>query len=275
VSGARREDLLRAGASLKVLAIAVILVLSTGILVMAEQQWLEGGLLAHAFQTNREVLLGFTLLMVLTVGYLVGKGLSTTRQQRTMIAQLLEEESITRARHLDPVLDFHHPELCREVLLRQANYAARIRSPISLVEMTLSELPRLSLDESSRPAVEEFFQEMRRQCRPLDFWVRWSAQSFLLVLLDITPEETAGIVYRLRTRLQQWWESRHELAFQPSTEWRYRTVGTLGGGGDILREVADLMQPEQFVATPMTGVWQPKDPVPASVDPARSGRAIR
>jgi hypothetical protein len=270
-----RDDLLRAGRSLKLLAITVILLLSAGVGVMAFQQWLESGALAQTLRTRGDLVMGFGLLMILTVGYLVGKGMSTARMQRTMMAELLEQESITRARHLDPILEFHHPELCREILLRQANYACRIGSPISLVELTVPELPKKALDEETRPAVEEFYQEMRRQCRPLDFWVRWTPHSFLLVLLDITPEETAGVLYRLRARLVQWWEQRTDVAWQPSFEWRYRTVGTLGASGDILREVAGLMQPDQFVATPMADVWQSREPMPLESASSRVGRRSR
>jgi len=270
-----REELLRAGRSLKVLAITVILLLSAGVCVLAFQQWLESGALAQTVRTNGEVVLGFGLLMILTVGYLVGKGMSTARYQRTLIAQLLEEESISRARHLDPILEFHHPDLCREILLRQANYAGRIHSPIALVEMAVPELPKLALEEGARPAIEEFYEEMRRHCRALDFWVRWTPHSFLLVLLDITPEETAGVVYRLRARLTQWWAQRTEVSCQPSFQWHYRTVGTLGAGGDILREVASLMQPDQFVPTPMSDVWQPKSEMPADAERVSQARSSR
>ena len=267
-----REDLLRAGRSLKVLAVTVILLLSAGVGILAFQQWLESGAVAQTLRTNGDVVLGFGLLMILTVGYLVGKGMSTSRNQRVMIAQLLQEEAISRARHLDPILEFHHPDLCREILLRQTNYAARIGSPISLVEMTISDLPRLTLEESGRTALGEFYSEMRRQCRPLDFWVRWTPHSFLLALLDVNPEETAGVVYRLRARLLQWWGQRTEMSHEPSLQWRYRTVGNLGAGGDILREVAALMQPDQFVATPMSDVWQPKEPMPSGTAPARAAK---
>lgn len=252
------DDLLRAGRSLKVLAILVILTLSVGVLVLSVERWVESGLTAEMFRTNGDVIYGFGLLMLLTVGYLVGKGWATTRYQRMLISQLLEEESITRARRLDPVMDYHHPELCREILLRQANYAARIRSPLSLVELTVPEFARFSAEEQNRPLAEEFYQELRRHCRPLDFWVRWTPNSFLLVLLDISSEETAGLVYRIRSKMERWWEQQAGIGFSPKFEWRYRAVGGLGSSGDILREVHSLMDPSQFVPTPIAGVWQAK-----------------
>ena len=113
-------------------------------------------------------------------------------------------------------------------------------------------------EEQTVPLVEEFYEELRRLCGPLDFWVRWTPNYFLLLLLDVTPEETAGVVYRLRARMERWWQQQPAAPTVPPIEWRYRTVGSLGASGDILREVRGLMEPGQFVATPMAGVWQPK-----------------
>jgi hypothetical protein len=259
------EDLLSTGRSLKVLALLVILLLSAGIIVLGFQHWLESGLLGLVVRTDGQVVYGFALLMLLTVGYLVGKGWSTTRLQRTMISQLLEEESVSRARRLDPILEFHHPELAQEILLRQANYAGRIHSAISMVEMTVTDFGKLAHGEQTHSVIAGFYEEIRRLCRPLDFWVRWTPNSFLLLLLDVTPEETAGVVYRLRSQMQHWWEQQPDAASIPNVEWRYRTVGGLGASGDILREVRSLMEPAQFVPTPMPGVWQPKGEPTAAV----------
>jgi hypothetical protein len=269
------DDLLRKGRSLRVLAITVIVLLSVGILVLSLAQWVQSGELTKVLRTQGDAVYGFGLLMLLTVGYLIGKGLSTSRDQKVMIAQLLDEESVSRARRLDPILEYHHPELCREILLRQAHYAGRIASSVSMVEMTVEEFGRLAYREETHPVVDEFYRELRQECRPLDFWVRWSPNSFLLLLLDVTADETAGIVYRLRTRMEQWWKQQPAVAFVPRVEWRYRTVGSLGASGDILREVQTLMDPAQFVATPMDGVWQPKTAGPAPLEFERKGRAAQ
>jgi hypothetical protein len=262
-----KEELLSAGRSLMVFAILVILLLSAGVIVLSVQHWVETGMLGQIIQGDGQVVYGFALLMLLTVGYLVGKGWSTTRQQRTMISQLLEDESIARARRMDPILEFHHPDLTREILLRQANYAGRIHSAISMVEMSIADFGKLAQQEETESVVDEFYEEIRRLCRPLDFWVRWTPHSFLLVLLDVTPDETAGVVYRLRSRMERWWQDQPDAESIPKVEWRYRTVGSLGATGDVLREVRSLMEPAQFVPTPMAGVWQPKSEMLGHANP--------
>ena len=267
------DDLLREGRSLKVLAVTVIVLLSLGILVLSVTPWLQGGQLATMIRTQSNAVYGFGLLMLLTIGYLIGKGLSTTRDQKVMIAQLLDEESISRARRLDPILEYHHPELCREILLRQSHYAGRIHSAVSIVEMTVEDFQKLAYSEETHPLVDDFYQALRQECRPLDFWVRWSPGSFLLILLDVSADEAAGVVYRLRTRMEQWWQHQPGASFVPRIEWRYRTVGSLGASGDILREVHSLMDPAQFVATPMDGVWQA--PEPARLDVEGRGRVMQ
>ena len=271
------DDLLRAGRSLKVLAIAVIVLLSLGIGLLSIQQWLESGAAQQMFRTDGQVVYGFGLLMLLTIGYLVGKGRSTTRYQKTLIAQLLEEEAVARARRMDPILEYHHPELCREILLRQANYAGRIHSGISLVELSIPDFGKFAMEEHNRPVAEEFYREMRRHCRALDFWLRWGPNSFLLVLLEVPANETPGVVYRLRSRLVQWWNQQTEIAAPAHSEWRYRTVGSLGSSGDVLREVRSLMEPEQFIPTPIADIWQARGESlePSAPEPAGKGRQPR
>ena len=270
------DDLLRAGRSLRLLAITVIALLSVGILVLALSDWLQGGQLAKIILAQGEAAYGFVLLMLLTVGYLVGKNVSTSREQKLMMVQLLDEESVSRARRLDPILEYHHPELCREILRRQSHYAGRIHSAVSMVEMSIEDFQKLAYREDARAVVDEFYQALRQECRPLDFWVRWSPNSFLLVLLDVSADEAAGVVYRLRTRMEQWWRHQSAAPFVPHVEWRYRTVGSLGASGDILREVQGFMDPAQFVATSMEGVWQAKAdssaPAPLQVESRGRGR---
>jgi hypothetical protein len=142
-----------------------------------------------------------------------------------------------------------------------------MKSPVSLVEMTIPELTELWGERETRPMIEGFFQEIKRHCRPLDFWVRWSPNSLVLVLLEVKQEEVAAVVYRLRARLGHWWDQQSATPARPRTEWRFTTVGNLGASGDILKEVQNLLEPDRFVPTPMTGVWQPKEPAVAAARP--------
>ena len=266
------DDLLRAGRPLKVLAIVVIILLSIGVGVLAFHQWMESGALNKLMQSENQAVYSFGLLMLLTVGYLVGKGWSTTRDQRTLISRLLQEEAISRARHLDPIMEFHHPDLCREILRRQASYAGRIQSPISLVELHVADFGKLALEEQYRPFAGKFYQELRLDSRALDFWVRWTSNSFLLVLLEVSPEQASEVVYRLRSRLDHWWAQQPEVAFPTHFEWRYRTVGSLGASSDILREIRSLMEPDLFVPTLVPDVWQARAEPAALGDAAAAGK---
>jgi len=251
------ESLLRMGRSLRVLAVVVILTLAVGLEIVSYTGWQGGGLLNEVLGARRDLLAGFAFLMLLTVGYLVGKGWATTRYQGVLMHQLVEEQAVARALRLDPILEFHHPQVCREILMRQANYAARMNQGLALIELTLPELPKMWSDPKTRPVVEAFFREIRLQCRPLDFWVRWTPTALLLVVLQVNEQDVAGVVYRLRGRSERWWEQQDSLTTVPRHEWRYRTVPRLGATEDILEEVRRLLGPDNFVATPMVNVWQP------------------
>ena len=258
------ESLLRMGRSLKVLAVVVFLTLSVGLEIVSYTGWQASGILNEVLGERRDLMAGFAFLMLLTVGYLVGKGWATSRYQEVLIHGLVEQQAVARALRLDPILEFHHPQVCREVLMREAGYAARMNHGLALIEMTLPELPELWSDRETRPVIEAFFREIRLQCRPLDFWVRWTPASLLLVVLQANEPEVAGVVYRLRGRLERWWDLQDSLTVVPRHEWRYRTVPRLGATGDILEEVRGLFEPDNFVPTPMADVWQPKTNPPGT-----------
>jgi len=213
---------------------------------------------------RRDLLAGFAFLMLLTVGYMVGKGWATTRYQGVLMHQLMEEQAVARALRLDPILEFHHPQVCREILMRQTSYAARMNHGLALIELALPDLPKMWSDPETRPVVEAFFREIRLQCRPLDFWVRWTPASLLLVVLQVNEQDVAGVVYRLRGRMERWWDQQDSITAVPRHEWRYRTVPRLGATGDILEEVRGLLEPDNFVPTPMADVWQPKTNPPGT-----------
>jgi hypothetical protein len=196
--------------------------------------------------------------MLLTVGYMVGKGWATSRCQGVLMNQLMEEQTVARALRLDPILDFHHPQVCREILMRQAGYAARMNQGLALIELELTDLPAMWNDPETRPVIEAFFREIRLQCRPLDFWVRWTPASLLLVVLQVSEQDVPGVVRRLRGSLEQWWGQQDSITAVPRHEWRYRTVPRLGAKGDVLDEVRGLLEPDAFVPTSVADVWQPK-----------------
>jgi len=241
------DALLRMGRSVRIFAVTIIVVLSASVMVIVYSQLRESVALAEVLANPNQVLGGFMLLMLLTVGYLVGKNWTTTRYQRRLIDQLLEEETITRAQRLDPITQFHHPEVCRDILMRLANYSSRLRSPLSLVELTIPNLFKLSLDPATRPISEELVRQVRRLCRPIDAVLRWSPDSFLLVFPEVTRQELPGISFRFRTQLERW--AQNHLDSEP-LEFQVRGVTSenLGLSGDILAEVRYLLESEQAKA---------------------------
>lgn len=237
------NSFLQVGRSVGILAIVVIVLLSAGVALSVYSELRERGTLDRILDDPNQLLSGFVLLMLLTVGYLVGKGWTTTRYQRRLIDQLLEEEAISRAERLDPITQFHHPAVCRDILMRQAGYSSRLCSPLSLLELTVPNLHNLSLDPSSRPLVDDFIRQIRQLCRPIDTIVRWTPDSFLLAFPEVSPQELPGVSLRIRTQLEKWFKS-HVNGTAPSiATMRERGVTSqnLGQSGDILLEVQHLL----------------------------------
>ena len=252
------DSLLQVGRSVRIFAVVLILLLTAGVAVIVYGQLRQSVALAQVLDNPSQLLGGFVLLMLLAVGYLVGKSWTTTRYQRRLIEQLLEEEAITRARRLDPITQFHHPEVCRDILLRHASYSNRLHSPISLLEMTVPNLHKLSLDPQTRPLTEELIRQIRRLSRPIDSLLRWTPDSFLLVFPEVTRQELPGVGFRIRTQLEKWAEAHFDSA-SPAFQTRGVTSDSLGLSGDILIEVQRSLDNEQAApasqlsATPSLG----------------------
>ena len=237
------NSFLQVGRSVGILAVIVIVLLSASVTLIIYSELRERGTLDRILDDPNQVLVGFVLLMLLTVGYLVGKGWTTTRYQRRLIDQLLEEEAISRAQRLDPITQFHHPAVCRDVLLRQAGYSNRLCSPLSVMELTVPNLHDLSLDPGSRPLVEEFIRQIRQLCRPIDTLVRWTPDSFLLAFPEVTPQELPGVTLRIRSQLETWLKAHVDGAASADSIIHARgfTSQNLGLCGDILLEVQRLL----------------------------------
>ena len=239
------DSLLKVGRSVRIFSVVLILLLTAGVAVIVYSQLRQSVALQQVLENPNQLLGGFVLLMLLTVGYLVGKSWKTTRYQRRLIEQLLEEEAITRAQRLDPITQFHHPEVCRDILLRHASYSSRLHSPISLLEMTVPNLHRLSLDPQTRPLTEELIRQLRRLSRPIDSLLRWTPDSFLLVFPEVTRKELPGVSFRIRTQLEKWAEAHFDGA-PPTFQARGVTSDNPGLSGDILLETQRLLDNEQF-----------------------------
>ena len=235
------ERVVQSGRSLGTLAVTVIILLTVGLGVMLYSEMQPGGALSGVLAAPKELVIGFGLLMLLTVGYLVSKHLAAGRDQRNLIEQLLEEESAARSLQMNPITQLHHPEVCRDILLLQASHAARLDAPLSVLELHVSNLEKLSHGENGA-LVPELIRALRGLGRPTDSLLRWSPDSFLLVFPEVTQEEMATVSERMRREVEQWVEERLPGASRPALRWRGFTESSLGSTGDILVETQRLLE---------------------------------
>ena len=254
------ESLLKMGRSLKILAIAVIVILSLGMAMLVYGQLRQGSALGEVIQNPTQWLSGFTVMMLLTVGYLVGKGWETSRRQSRLIEQLLQQEVELRAQKLDPITQFHHPAVCRDILLRHGWYAGRLESPLAILQLTVPNLGNLSLDPLTQPVTQALIRRVRELCRPIDSLLRWTPNSFLLVLPEVGEETFTAVHHRFSADLDQWCEENMEAVIRPALEWRAVICDTLSSSEDVLVSVQrsldtkDRLMPAAQNETPQP--WQ-------------------
>ena len=242
------EKLLGMGHSLRWLAITVIVVLSAGMALLLYQQFRQRTAVTNMMGNPTALLGGFGFLMLLTVIYLVSQHRGNRRNQREMIEQILEEEAVARALRQNPITDFHHPEVCRDILMQQASHAARLHAPLSLIEVQIEKLGQLSANISTQPNVAELIRQLKGLCRATDSVLRWTPDSFLLVFPEVTREELVPVSERLRQELEQWIEEHFEAAVRPALQWRAASSTSLDSRGDILLETQRLLEREKRVA---------------------------
>ncbi|HWP84254.1 MAG TPA: diguanylate cyclase [Terriglobia bacterium] len=237
------------GGRLPVLAITVILILSAAIAVLLYSQLLQFQWAKTILGGPQGLLRGFGFLMLLTVIYLLREHMMTARHQQRLLETVLEEEALARALQRNPLTDYHHPEVCRDILVQQASHSARLRAPLSLLEVSISGFARREQQETTRPSGEELVRQLKCLTRATDSVLRWTADSFLMVFPEVTREELAAIKERLRQDLEQWMEEHLEPSQRPALRWRGATSTSLGSGGDILLETQQLLEREGRLAS--------------------------
>ncbi|MCH7978176.1 MAG: hypothetical protein IH935_04250 [Acidobacteria bacterium] len=252
------ESLLKASLHLKIFAMTTIAVLSTGMAVIVYGQLRQGGPLAGAVENPSELLRGFVFLMLLTVGYLIGKSWKTTLFQRRLIERLLEEKTFAEARRLNPITQFHHPEVCRDILHRQASYAKRQQTPLSILEVSVPNLANPPHDPANQPISEELVAQMKGFCRPIDCLLRWTPDSFLLVLPEVSADQLPAIRQRIERELEAWMEKHLEETSRPELHIRAATSNDLDASGDILVHVQRLLEQGSNFPSAVPEEWRKK-----------------
>jgi hypothetical protein len=238
------ERLLGMGRSLRWLAVTVIVTLSAGMALLLYSQLRSSAAVTNVLHDADGLLGGFGFLMLLTVIYLVSKHWTTSRTQRRMIDEILEEEALARALRQNPITDYHHPEVCRDILLQQASHAARLHAPLSLLELHIAGLGELSQRRETQPRVAELIRQLKGLCRATDSVLRWTPDAFLLAFPEVTREELAAISERLGQDLERWIGEHFESGNRPALQWRGASSTSLDSCGDILLEVQRLMERE-------------------------------
>ncbi|MBI4443348.1 MAG: hypothetical protein HY649_08240 [Acidobacteria bacterium] len=240
-----KDSLLQVGRSWKILSLTVIVLLSLGLAMVVYGQLGENATLAGTMQAPMESLRGFAFLMLLTVGYLVGKSYSASRDQKRLIEHLMEEEAIARALRLNPITQFHHPEVCRDILVREANHAARLQAPVTILELTFADFGKRTHNPEFRTFAEGLTQQLKRVCRPIDTLLRWSADSFLLVFPEVTKTEFPAIRSRICQELSQWCEQNRDSSSRAELLWRSFTTDNLAASGDVLLQTQRLLEEQE------------------------------
>jgi hypothetical protein len=249
------DALLRVGQSMRYLAIVVIVVLTLGIELVIKGQLNDHPFISQWLVSPAVLSIGFGSIMLLTVTYLIGKERSISRSQRRALGIAMEEESLNLARRYNPVLDFHHPEVCREILTQQASLAARLRAPISVIELSVREMAKNPLSAEWRQFGVELARQVKASSRQTDSMVRWTPQSYLLVLPEVDAEELPVITTRLHNDLEAWFQERFEAHSRPTLQSRGVTTQALGQAGgqvnDILRETQAMLDEQPLRLNPL------------------------
>lgn len=256
------DGVLRLARSLRYLAIGVIVVLTIGIELVIQGQLNDHPFLSQWLVSPGVLAVGFGAVMSLVVTYLIGRERVVTRTQRRAITDALEVESLNMARRYNPVLDFHHPEVCREILTQQASLAARLRAPISVIELSVAEMAKEPFSLEWRQFGAELARQVKAGSRQTDSMLRWTPNSYLVVMPEVNAEELPVITTRLHNDLEGWFQERFEAHTRPTLESRAFTTQTLGEKrgevNDILRETQQLLDEQPLRVNPQVQSSRPQ-----------------
>ena len=202
---------------------------------------------------------GLTLLAAAALATLVW--LKTRKHETTPPAA---DRMFALARRFNPVLDFHHPEVCQEMLAQQAAFAARRQASLLLLELRVASAAANSSVPEDRRFWAALAQRLKAESRQTDCLLRWSANSFLLVMPEVPEQELHKAATRLLLELNEWagrrFDEDQQLALRARTA-IFTAEASTASGTDILRETQRLLDEHPFSAQPQIRPQQLRMPI--------------
>ena len=144
--------------------------------------------------------------------------------------------------------------MCREILTQQASLAARLRAPISVIELSVAEMAKDPFSLEWRQFGAELARQVKAGSRQTDSMLRWTPNSYLVVMPEVNADELPVITTRLHNDLEGWFQERFQAHTRPTLESRGFTTQTLGEPrgevNDILRETQQLLDEQPLRVSP-------------------------
>lgn len=204
------------------------------------------------------------MLLACGAGVLFTLGWMRSRERQSSFkSDTSQLAAMATARRFNPVLDFHHPEVCREMLAQQIAFCERRNTPLSYIELRLCGLQENGSGEW-RQLSAMLARRVKAASRTTDCLLRWSENSWLLVMPELTEHELPAAAGRLMAGLHDWLRDRFSDGQQP--ELMARAVSStaphnLAAAADILREVQTLLDTQSFSASPCPSAQQLQMPL--------------
>ena len=179
-----------------ILALAVIVILTMGMALLMYPTAFSNDLIVSG-PTTRKLFLGFCVLSILAVGYLLDRQVVISQLRRRVAEQHRQAVEIRHEASMDLLASLPGFDLFRDRLAMEQRRAASTQSPLSLLFVGLKPLPRLSGKDAIDAAYGDAAKSLTRKLRGEDSIYHFPPGVFAIVLPGVSLESARSISRRL------------------------------------------------------------------------------
>ena len=185
-----------------ILALAVIVILTMGMALLMYPTAFSNDLIVSG-PTTRKLFLGFCVLSVLAVGYLLDRQVVISQLRRRVAEQHRQAVEIRHEASMDLLASLPGFDLFRDRLAMEQRRAASTQSPLSLLFVGLKPLPHLSGKDAIDAAYGDAAKSLTRKLRGEDSIYHFPPGVFAIVLPAVGRENAGSISRRLTEGLNE------------------------------------------------------------------------
>jgi diguanylate cyclase (GGDEF)-like protein len=198
------------------------------LLTLAPAAFQEGQSFHFEIFVSKDLLVGLVALVALLDVYLVTRWLELRRTRQAVISTTIQSELVRLQSFTDPLTETYNRRSLDLMATRYISHARRTHKPVTFLMADLDRLKEVNSrfgHLTGDLVISEIAGLLKQSVRGCDAVVRYGGDEFLVVLADTNGPDSAKVVERIRSYVEDWNRAGHLKDFRLTVslgtcEWR-------------------------------------------------------